>query len=68
MQLHSRQHKPLHKYLQLANLSFKVLSQFSAVWFKLWLNEKDQEVHESYINGFSEKVLFWVNGYLWAQK
>ena len=45
-----------------------LVQKCSVVWFKLLLKERDQEVHESYINGFSEKVLFGVNGYLWAQK
>ena len=30
--------------------------------FKLLLNASGQDVHESYINGFSEKFLFGANG------
>ena len=35
-------------------------------FFEILHNERDQEVHENYINGFSGKKSFWGNGPFWA--
>ena len=38
-----------------------------SVLFQTLHNEKGQEVHDNYINGFSEKIIFGAIGPFWLQ-